>query len=145
VALLGRTLERAVPVTRVSLRPLPLLMLVGAVIFGILLLRVLLTSNLTTTNFTIQQLQQERLEKQARVAQLESEAAFLMSLSRIEQDARVRLGLVPPVARESVQVNVAWPGTGERGLPSRFAPDDQAEGSGQGSSWWRDLLDFLPF
>jgi cell division protein FtsL len=145
VALLGRTFERAAPFTRLSLRPLPLLVLVGAAIFSILLLRVLLTSNLTTTNFTIQQLQRERLEKQTQVAQLEAEAAFLMSLARIEQDARGRLGLVPPVARGSVQVNVAWPGAAEQGLPSRFAPELQAEADEQGSSWWRDLLGLLPF
>jgi cell division protein FtsL len=145
VALLGRTLERAAPITRISLRPIPLLVLIATAVFAVLLLRVLLTSNLTTTSYTIQQLQQERLEKQARVTQLEAETAFLMSLSRIEQDAQGRLGLVPPVARESVQVNVAWPEAGEHGLPSRFAPDQRAEGPDEGSSWWRDLLDFVPF
>ena len=66
--------------------------------------------------------------------------------SIIEQEAQ-RLGLEAAQTREAVEVNAAWTAADEGRLPTRFAPGKQkeAEMDGQGSSWWRDLLEPLPF
>ncbi len=148
MAVLNRTLERAQPKATVSLRLGPVLLVAGLAIVIIALLQVVQTSEATTTSFAIQELEQERLELETSVRQLEAEVAALSSLSRIEQEAR-RLGLEPPQARESVEVNVAWLAADEERLPTRFAPGEQGQAGVDGhpdsSGWWRDLLKLLPF
>jgi cell division protein FtsL len=121
------------------------LVAVAAVVL-IALLQVVQTSQATTASFAIQRLEQQKLELGTEVRQLEAEVASLSSLSRIEREAQ-RLGLEAAQARESVEVNVAWTAADEGRLPTRFAPGEQeeAEMDGQGSSWWRDLLEPLPF
>ena len=145
MAVLNRTLERAPPRAVPSLRLGPVLLIAAAAIGIIGLLQVVQSSGAATTNFSIQRLEQEKLEVQILVHQLEAEVASLASLSRAEREGRERLGLVPPEALESVQVNVAWPAADQPRLPTRFAPEEQAEVDGQDSSWWRDLLGLLPF
>lgn len=145
MAILDRTVVRSQPKAVASVRLGPVLLAAGAVIVAVGLLQLVQTSRATTASFAIQRLEQEKLELEAAVRQLEAEVASLSSLARIEQEAG-RLGLGPPQARESVEVNVAWPADGQR-LPTRFAPGENGEpGVGeQGSSWWRDLLELLPF
>jgi cell division protein FtsL len=143
VAVLNRPLDRRQRSAPVSLHLGPVLLVAAAAIAIVSLLRVVQTSDATTSSFAIQRLEQEKLEVEAGVGQLEAEVASLASLSRIEQEAK-RLGLKPPESREVVQVNVAWPAEEDR-LPTRFALDERAEPAEQGSSWWRDLLEFLPF
>ncbi len=143
MAILARTLARAQPIVRLQVGTMPVVVVaIGAVVL-ISMVRVVLVSGLTTTNFDIQTLEQERLERQARVRELEREVGSLQSLERIEREAKDRLGLVPPVARESVEVNVPPPV--ESQLSTRHPANEEPEAGEQGSSWWRDLLKLLPF
>ncbi len=144
MAILNRPLERARPKARASLRVGPVLLAAGAMIAVIALLRVVQTSDAATTSFAIQKLEQEKLESQAVVHQLERENAKLQSLAHIEAEARA-LGLTAPQRRDAVQVNVPRRDADQPRLPTRYALDEEAEVEGQGSSWWRDLLDLLPF
>ena len=143
MAVVSRPFERAQAKVTSSLHLTPVLLVAVAAIAVVALLRVVQTSDATTTSFSIQRLQETKRELEANVSQVEAEVASLASLSRIEQEAR-RLGLQAPKGRQSVEVNVPWPAE-EEGLPTRFAPGDEAEVSEQGSSWWRDLLELVPF
>ena len=145
MAVLSHTLERTQRRAKVSIRMGQVLLLAGAAIGVIGLLQVVQTSDATTTSFAIQRLEQEKLEVQSLVHQLEAQVALLSSLSRIEGEARERIGLVSPRAQEAVEVNVAWPAGNQSRLPTRFAPEEEAEVDGQGAPWWRDLLGLLPF
>ena len=145
MAVLDRTHERSQHVATASLRMGPVLLVAGAVILIIALLQVVQTSDAATTNIAIQWLEQEKLELQTLGHQLEAEVASLSSLSRVEREARERLGLVPSETRESVEVNVAWPAADQPRLPSRFAPEREAEVDERSSPWWRDLLGLLAF
>lgn len=146
MAVLNRTLAPPKPKATAALRVGPILLVAGASIIIIGLLRVVQTSQATTANFAVQELQQEKLELETSVRQLEADVAGLSSLARIEREAK-RLGLVPPAAYASVDVNVAWEAAGER-LPTRFAPEETNEAGGgdlDGSPWWQDVLRHLPF
>lgn len=139
-------LDHPFPALRTTprLRLAPVLIVAALAIITVALLRVVQTSDVATTNFHIQQLEQERLEMRTRVGQVEAQIAALSSLSRIEREARERLGLEPPAAQRTVAVNVPWPAA-EQQLPTRFAPDEDVAVDEQGSAWWRDLLHLLPF
>ena len=135
----GRTEQRAA-----SLRVQPILLVTGIAVIVVALLTVVQNSDAATTNVAIQELERQKLTLQTQAHQLEAEVAALSSLSRIEQEALVRLGLVPPEERQAVAVNVGWDAASQPPLPTRFAPATQAEDE-RGSSWWRDLLEILPF
>ncbi len=137
------------------LQLVPLLLLAAGAVAVIGLLRVVQTSQATTASFAMQSLQQDKLELETSVRQLEAEVASLSSLDRIERDAK-RLGLELPERVSYLSVNVAWPATAEDLLPARFAPpEDEAslagpaadgvDGSLENPSWWRDLVNLLPF
>jgi cell division protein FtsL len=124
----------------------PVLLVAGILITVLSLIRVLQTSEATTASFSIQELEQQKVELEASVRQLESEVAGLSSLERIEREAQ-RLGLVTPVARRSVTVNVPWPEQEAGQLPRRFAPEQtmsDREDAGD-SSWWDGIVSALPF
>ena len=148
MAVVNRSIARARPKAVPTLRLVPVLLIAGGAIVVIALLQVIQTSEATTTSFAIQRLEQQRLELEASVQGLEADVASLSSLDRIEREAQ-RLGLQPPKKQKTVEVNVAPPGAEEDWLPSRFAPagDDQAEehAGSDGSAWWEDLLDLVPF
>lgn len=139
MAILSRTLARAQPLVKLQLSPVTVAIMAGVAVVVISMMRMMLVSGLATTSFGIQSLEQERLERLARVHDLEREVAALQSLDRIERDAS-RLGLVPPQERTSAQVNVAPP-------PAYIQPTaaEETDSTGQDSPWWRDLLDLLPF
>ena len=147
MAVLNRPFDRVPATASTSLRVGPVLLVAVVAIVIVALLQVVQTSDAATSSFAIQQLEQERLELRTRTSQLEAEIAALSSLSRIEQEARERLGLEPAAAQQSLQVNVPWPGADQQLLPTRFAPDEEPEVVEQsdGSGWWRDLLELLPF
>lgn len=146
MAVLNRTLARTQAKATASPRLAHVLLVAVAVVVVVALLQVVQTSRATTASFAIQRLKQEKLELETEVRQLEAEVGSLSSLSRIEGEAE-RLGLEPAEDRQTVEVNVAWASADEGRLPTRFAPGEQqeAEVNGQGSSWWRDLLEPLPF
>ena len=147
MAVLNRPFDRVQAKESTSLRAGPVLLVAVVAIVIVALLQLVQTSEAATSNFAIQQLEEDRLEFRTRTSQLEAEIAALSSLSRIEQEARDRLGLEPAAAQQSLKVNVAWPGADQQQLPTRFAPDEEpdvAEQSG-GPGWWGDLLELLPF
>ena len=147
MAVLNRPFDRAQAKANTSLRAGPVLVVAVVAIVVVALLQLVQTSDAATSNFAIQKIEQERLELRTRTSQLEAEIAALSSLSRIEREARERLGLEPATAQQSLQVNVPWPGADQQLLPTRFAPDEEPEVVEQsdGSGWWRDLLELLPF
>lgn len=147
MAVQNHTLERPHRGFRATLRLGSVFTLAGVAVLAMALLQLVQTSGATTTNFSIQQLEQEELQLRTRVSQLEAQIASLASLSRIEQIAQERLGLEPPVAQESLQVNVPWLAEDRQRLPTRFAPDKELEVDDQpdASGWWQDLLKLLPF
>jgi hypothetical protein len=110
------------------------------------LLQIIQTSQATTANYQIQKLEQQKLELGAQVQQLEAEVAGLSSITRIEAESN-RMGLQKPQAVQAVEVNVPVEDASVNHLPTRFAPEVQAEpkASGGDSPWWRDLLRRLPF
>ena len=147
MAVLNRPFDRVPATASTSLRAGPVLLVAVVAIVMVALLQLVQTSDATTRNFAIQQLEQERLELRTRTGQLEAEIAALSPLSRIEQEARERLGLEPAAAQQSLQVNVPWPGAGQQLLPTRFVPEEEpvVVEQSDGSVWWRDLLELLPF
>ncbi|HWQ29204.1 MAG TPA: septum formation initiator family protein [Dehalococcoidia bacterium] len=123
---------------------------VGGAALAILVLaslwQVLQTSDATTTGFEIQRLERQRDTLQAQVHSLEAEVAELSSLSRIDREARDRLGLVPPA--RTVYLNVDQPVPERQGIPTRYqpAPVDDAALTPPPESWWRGMLRaLLPF
>jgi cell division protein FtsL len=147
MAVVNRTIAR--PQAKPAAPPLRLgqvLLIAGAAIAVIALLQVVQSSEATTASFKIQELEQQKLELETTVQQLAADVAALSSLERIEREA-ARLGLGAPAARQTVGVDVLWPGASADRLPSRFAPaaGEQAGADEQGSPWWRDLLGLLPF
>lgn len=145
MAVLNRPLEQAPAKIGAPLRLRSVLVVAGIAIAVIALIKVMETSQATTTSFAIQGLERQRLALQAQQHELETEVAGLASLSRIENDARQRLGLVPPQARRTLSVDVAAPEGGMPKLPSRFAPRRGVGADAEGSPWWRDLVNLLPF
>lgn len=143
MAVLNRPFDRSQARATSSIHLGPVLVVAVVAIAVVALLQVAKTSDATATSFAILRLEQERLEMEVGVRQLEADVASLASLSRIEQEAQ-RLGLKPPAGRSSVQISVAWPAEAEQ-LPTRYAPTIERELDQQNSSWWRDLLEFLPF
>ena len=143
MAVLNRPFDRSPARATSAIHLGPVLVVAVVAIAVVALLQVAKTSDATASSFAILRLKQERLEIEVGVRQLEAEVASLASLSRIEQEAE-RLGLQPPAGRASVQISVAWPAEAEQ-LPTRYAPNIEPELGQQNSSWWRDLLEFLPF
>jgi cell division protein FtsL len=129
-----------------SLRLVPVLLIAAAAIVVIGLLQVIQTSEATTARFAIQRMERQRLELEASVRDLEADDAALSSLERVEREA-ARLGLQPPVAERTIEVNVPAPDVDANRLPSRYAGSGQEgeDGSTDESAWWEDLLDFVPF
>ena len=144
MAVLNRTLDRSEPKPATSLRLGPVLLIAGLAIVIIALLQIVQTSEATTTGFSIQSLKQEKLELESAVRGVEAEVAALSSIERVEREA-ARLGLAPATSRTTVTVNVPLPATSGGALPSRFAPDETEEIEANGSPWWRELLESLPF
>jgi cell division protein FtsL len=124
----------------------PVLIAAGVLIVVISVVQLVQTSRATTASFKIEELEEQKLQLQTAVSQLEVEVAGLSSLARIQQEAK-RLGLGPPVARESVEVSVPGPSGDSAQLPARALPadDKQSQAEEQDSSVWDGLLERLPF
>ena len=110
--------------TSIAVRFGPFLLIAVAALVIVGLLRVVQTSQATTAGFAVQALQQDKLEVETALRQLEADVGLLSSLERIEREA-LRLGLAPAAEQASVRVNVALPAA--NALPTRFAPEEDAE------------------
>ena len=121
---------------------LPIILILAALVVGFTaLLPLVQSSGATSTAGQIQELERAKLDWQARLRELEVDVATLGSLSRIEKEARLRLGMIRPKETHYITVDVAPPE--ERKLPSRFLPPERDRG-GAGSSFWDTLFGWLP-
>lgn len=130
------------PRLRLRLRPMLLVGAAAIVVIGVL--RIVQSSDATSTNFQIQALEEQRLDWQTRVQQLEAEVSVNLSLNRVEQEARGRLGMAPSGQPNRVTVGMQLP---EQSLKPGSNVPASAEGADNesGSSWWQDLDELLPF
>jgi cell division protein FtsL len=121
---------------------LPVILIVAALVIGFTaLLPLVQSSGATSTAGQVQQLEREKQDWQARLHELEVDVATLGSLSRIEKEARLRLGMVRAKETHYIAVDAAPPA--ERKLPSRFLPPER-EDAGTGQSLWDALFGWLP-
>ena len=121
---------------------LPVVLIVATLVIGFTaLLPLVQSSGATSTAGRIQQLEREKQDWQARSRELEINVATLGSLSRIEQEARLRLGMTKPTQTHYITVDVPPPA--ERKLPSRFLPPERSHTS-VSSSFWHALFGWLP-
>ena len=127
----GRPLDMPVVLTII-------LMAVGLAAF----LPLLQDSRVVNINYSIRQLERQRNDWEARSQELEAEIASLAALDRIEKDARERLKMQVPEQTLYLSVDVASPES--QPIPARFLPPKQ-ESAKEDKSWWRSLLDMLPF
>lgn len=147
MAIANRTVSSArAAVWRPGVQIKSFLVAAAAVVVLVAVAQVVQTSRATTASFKIEQLQQQELELETSVSQLEVEVARLSSLARIQQEAK-RLGLGAPVSREIVEVSVPGPSGDSAQIPARLLPADEADTAAgeQTSTWWDDLLGYLPF
>lgn len=121
---------------------LPVVLIVAAMVVGLAaLLPLVQSSGATTTGANIRRLEQEREDWQARLQEQEIRVAELGSLTRIEQEAKTRLKMVPP--QEVHYIRVDAPAPAPHRLPSRYLPE-QSGLTDAGSSLWEDAFGWLP-
>ena len=123
---------------------LPVILIIAAMIVGLTaMLPLVQSSGATSTAGSIQRLQTDKAALQAKLRELETEVATLGSLSRIQQEASIRLQMEPP--KDVRYIRVDLPPPAERRLPSRFLPPQQeATPTDDDSSLWEDLFGWLP-
>ncbi len=136
------TLPRAIP-GRLRSGRLPLMM-AAILLTGAAALQVNQFSAVAGTGYEIEDLKRARGEKQATNHAREAEVARLSSLARVEIEARLRLGMVPPTKVVHLEITGEVPD--HQTLPTRYLPREQgAEAESDGGSFWDHVLDLLPF
>ncbi|MBF6598960.1 MAG: septum formation initiator family protein [Dehalococcoidia bacterium] len=148
MALLHRT---ALPAPRLLGRRISaraVLIAVAVVVVAVAALQVNQFSRAASTGYTIDALTRQRAAKQAENYELEAQVARLSSLSRVESDARTKLGLVP--ATRTIYVTVNQPLPSGPSLPARFQEQAAAAAANlppppPAPSLWKRLLQLLPF
>jgi len=121
---------------------LPIVLIIAALVVGFAaLLPLVQSSGATSTAGRLQELEQQKQDWQARSRELEIDVATLGSLSRIDKEARLRLGMVRP--KETHYITVDVPPPEERKLPTRFLPPPH-QPNRTGSSLWDTLFGWLP-
>jgi cell division protein FtsL len=116
-----------------------------ALLVGIAMAQVNQFSRMASTGYELEALRRERAAKQAENHELERRVAELSSLARVDWEARVELGMVPPARTLNVEVNTAAPA--RTTLPTRFLPPAPAQlppPENQPSRWER-IRGLLPF
>lgn len=108
------------------------------------LLQVNQFSKLTSTGYEIDQLNRARAAKQSENHALEAEVAQLTSLSRIDREARERLGLVPPARTQYLTVHGAQPVT-RPSAPRLSAQPPAAHAPDPRTPWWKRAAGLIPF
>jgi cell division protein FtsB len=123
---------------------MPVVLTIAIVVVGLAgLLPLLESSQATSTGYSIRQLERQRNDWEARSHELEAEIASLVSLDRIEREARERLHMEVPEHTVYITVDVASPAS--QPVPDRFLPPKEQESVEENQSWWQSLLDLLPF
>ena len=111
-------------------------------IFGLCfaaVLPVLQTSGQTEAGQRLLELEAQRETLRSNVRGLAAEVGALASLSRIEREARLRLGMIPAPPTRVIRVDHAPP---DRTLPQRFAPAFESDPE-QRQPIWQPLADLL--
>jgi cell division protein FtsB len=122
---------------------LPLVLVVGAVAIGLAgLVSVRQFAGAASVSEGITRLERQRAELEARNGELEAELSYFSSLSRIEQEARQRLGMVKPTEVVYLQVENATPP--EPKLPERYWPQEAPAPPAPSRPWWQRLFSWLP-
>jgi hypothetical protein len=117
---------------------LALLLLAGAAAFP-----VFVRSDASSRGQEMQQLTLERGLITGEIRQLEADLAELASVDRIRRDA-LSLGMTP--ADDDLYVQVEVPAPADLEVPFAFRPEQEEPAPVvEDQSWWRDLLDSLPF
>ncbi len=127
---------------RSAKRALTLTATIGLVVLAILL-PVMQSSDETEQGYRIRSLQRQRADLQAQIYSTQSQIAQLGALSRVDAEARSRLGMVPISRELDVAVSVPVPTT--RPLPNAYLPVPPTAAPNSGGSLVDKLLHLLPF
>jgi hypothetical protein len=123
-------------------RLLSLTFTLGLVVLAVLL-PVVQNSDETTQGYRIRALEQQQSDLQAKIYAAEADVARLGTLSRINSEARGRLGMVP--AGQGVSVSINGPAPAFRPIPNRYVPPPPAPAPPPvRQSLWERLLRRLP-
>jgi hypothetical protein len=121
----------------------PLLAGVLALVVAVALLQVNQFSRVTSTGYQINELTRERAKKQAENHQIEAQVAHYSSLARVDIEARVRLGMVPP--QRTLSISVDQPPPTRETLPMRFMPDEKPPAPPRDTRpLWKRVLQLIP-
>lgn len=127
----------------VRIPSLPFLLLGVSVVVGIVaFLPLSQSSSATAINGNIQRLERQKADWQARLHEMEVQAATLGSLDRIDQEARSRLQMEEPKEVHYLPVDAAGPEPLR--LPSRFLLPQPADSQQSHPSLWEKLFGSLP-
>lgn len=106
------------------------------------LLLVVQNSTITTAGYEVRHLETKRDAWRQLNYQLEAEVAALQSLSRVEREAKERLGMIAAKSRIFLTIEgISAPERGAEDLPPGFVPATAR----QAVPWWRSLLERLNF
>ena len=124
-------------------RAFSLTITLGLVILAILL-PVVQSSDETTQGYRIRALEQQQSDLEAKIYAAQADVARLGALSRIDSEARGRLGMAPAPHAITVSVNVPIPAF--RPIPNRYVPPPATPAPAPvHASLWERLLNRLPF
>lgn len=131
---------------RSTKRALALTATLGLVVLAILL-PVMQSSDETAQGYHINSLEQQRADLQAQIYLTQSQIAQLGALTRVDGEARSRLGMIPSTKETDVTVSVAVPVT--RPLPNAYVPAGSITSGStavkSSASVWQKLVHLLPF
>jgi hypothetical protein len=101
------------------------------------------SSNEAAQGYRIRALEQRRADLDAGIHGAEADVARLGSLTRIDDEARNRLGMVP--VDRAVEIGVTIPAPAVRRLPNAYLPPAVAAPRPAPDSLWKRFVHTLPF
>ena len=108
-----------------------------------ILLPVMQSSDETSQGYRIRGLEQQQVDLEAKIYSSQSDIAQLGSLTRIDSEARNRLGMVPADRTLALSVSVPVPVT--HPLPNSYLQPSTAATAAAPESFWQKLRRILPF
>jgi cell division protein FtsL len=142
MSLLDRPLHAPAGWSTLGARRWLALTLTLALVSAAVLLPVVQSSDETAQGYRIRALEQQKADLEAQIYQTQAQLAQLGALSRIDVEARTRLGMVP-VQRE-IAITVPVPLPRSDALPSSFRPATQAPKPDATPTIWQRLRHLLP-
>lgn len=107
------------------------------------LLPVMQNSDETTQGYRIRALEQQQSDLEAQIYNAQADIAQLGSLSRIDSQARGRLGMVP--TNRGLAVSVSVPRPEVRPLPNGYLPERNPAAPPMHESLWKRLITLISF